>query len=108
MVEFLPSKQAVAGSSPVSRSSSLTVALDGPGKPVHGKQAVMAHRDDGFWSHSQASKKYLPLFLARSCLVFQVLTKVFPSQQGHDHLPFPTCDHLFRLRFPDKSVRQLA
>jgi hypothetical protein len=86
----------------------LTVALDGPGKPVHGKQAVMAHRGGGFWSHYQASNKYLPSFLARSCLVFKVLTKVFPSQKGHDHLPFPACDHLPGLPFPDKSVRQLA
>src|SRR5690349_11629257 len=45
----LPSKQAVAGSSPVSRSFLETVPLDGPGKPPEGKQAVRPFRGDGFF-----------------------------------------------------------
>src|SRR5436853_2625143 len=40
VVEFLPSKQAVAGSSPVSRSKSYTVSLLAHHKPLRGKQVV--------------------------------------------------------------------
>ena len=44
MVEFLPSKQAVAGSSPVSRFHFLIVPLRLGQKPLHTKQAVSSQR----------------------------------------------------------------
>src|SRR5215472_624123 len=47
VVEFLPSKQAVAGSSPVSRSKADTVTLKELHRPLQRKQAVMAQRDGG-------------------------------------------------------------
>ena len=41
MVEFLPSKQAVAGSSPVSRSIVYIVSLQAGEKPLGDNQAVL-------------------------------------------------------------------
>ncbi len=79
MVEFLPSKQAVAGSSPVSRSFPSTVYLDGPGKPPDGKQAVVPFRGDGFFMCQKAFNEHLPCFLANTCLAFHFLTKVFTN-----------------------------
>src|SRR5713226_9200314 len=49
LVEFLPSKQAVAGSSPVSRSHSETVSLLAHQKPLRGKQAVMQSASRRFY-----------------------------------------------------------
>ncbi len=60
MVEFLPSKQAVAGSSPVSRSTSETVALETLGKPVRGKLAVIPIREGGFFVPHKVFNKHLP------------------------------------------------
>jgi hypothetical protein len=48
VVEFLPSKQAVAGSSPVSRSTEPTVSLGTLHTLFEDKQAVMETRADGF------------------------------------------------------------
>jgi hypothetical protein len=41
VVEFLPSKQAVAGSSPVSRSTLCIVSLQAGHKPPGGNQAAL-------------------------------------------------------------------
>src|SRR5215470_14939016 len=61
-VEFLPSKQAVAGSSPVSRSTSSTAALAVLHRPQIRKRAVMTDRDGGFFPGRKASNEHLPSF----------------------------------------------
>ena len=60
MVEFLPSKQAVAGSSPVSRSKLETVSLEEPHKLFDGNQAVREDRAGGFVLRRYAFSDYLP------------------------------------------------
>ena len=55
VVEFLPSKQAVAGSSPVSRSSSEAAFLEVLHKLLDGKRAVINRRDGGFLCLTKAS-----------------------------------------------------
>ncbi len=49
MVEFLPSKQAVAGSSPVSRSTLETVSLLAHYRPLRGKQAARGSASRRFY-----------------------------------------------------------
>jgi hypothetical protein len=58
--DHLPSKQAVAGSSPVSRSTSSTVALEVLHKPLDRKRAVMANRDGGFLLPQKVFNGHLP------------------------------------------------
>src|SRR6266567_350867 len=75
VVEFLPSKQAVAGSSPVSRSTETTVSLGKLHTLFEDKQAVMKARAGGFVVCENASSDYLPHFRC-------------------DHLPRCVRDHL--------------
>jgi hypothetical protein len=79
--DTLPSKQAVAGSSPVSRSTSSTVALEVLHKPLDRKRAVMANRDGGF---------------------------LLPQKVFNGHLPSFSGNYLPRLALADKSVRNLT
>jgi hypothetical protein len=81
VVEFLPSKQAVAGSSPVSRSFLYTVALEVLHRPFQRKRAVMTKRDGGF---------------------------LVPHKVFNGHLPSFFGNHLPRISLADKSVRNLA
>ena len=81
MVEFLPSKQAVAGSSPVSRSTQETVSLGKLHTLFEDKQAVMETRADGCVVCTNACSDYLPHFRC-------------------DHLPRCVRDHL-----PHRSPR---
>ena len=59
VVEFLPSKQAVAGSSPVSRFFFKTVSLEALHRPLYDKQAVMMIREDGFVCGQKAYSDHL-------------------------------------------------
>ncbi len=81
MVEFLPSKQAVAGSSPVSRSTVETVSVQALDRPLHKKQAMKAPGRGGF---------------------------LVPHKAFNEHLPSFSGKHLPRVSFSDKSVRNLA
>ena len=81
VVEFLPSKQAVAGSSPVSRSTEPTVSLGELHTLFEDKQAVMKARAGGFVVCKKTSSDYLPHFRC-------------------DHLPRCVRDHL-----PHRSPR---
>ena len=60
MVEFLPSKQAVAGSSPVSRSLHRTVSLQALLRPIGDNQAMKGYDEDGFVFGKKAFKEILP------------------------------------------------
>ena len=60
VVEFLPSKQAVAGSSPVSRSTQETVSLQALLKPVGDNQAVKREQGGGFAFGERAFNESLP------------------------------------------------
>ena len=62
MVEFLPSKQAVAGSSPVSRSTQETVSLGKLHTLFEDKQAVMETRAGGCVVCTNACSDYLPQY----------------------------------------------
>src|SRR5215467_15098770 len=62
--DHLPSKQAVAGSSPVSRSSLYTVALEVLHRPLYRKRAVMSKRDGGCFHGRKASNGHLPPLFA--------------------------------------------
>src|SRR6266566_1801990 len=62
LVEFLPSKQAVAGSSPVSRSTCKTVVLKVLHKPFQRKRAVMTYEKDGFLFGQKVFNGHLPSF----------------------------------------------
>src|SRR6266566_7138155 len=77
VVEFLPSKQAVAGSSPVSRSSKYIVSLQADFTPVGNNQAVKrqasgrcfiaqkgAQRHPAFMSAQHPASSVLPVALA--------------------------------------------
>ncbi len=57
--DHLPSKQAVAGSSPVSRSTETTVSLGELHTLFEDKQAVMKARAGGFVVCENASSDYL-------------------------------------------------
>jgi hypothetical protein len=81
LVEFLPSKQAVAGSSPVSRSTSSTVTLEVLHRPLEDKRAVITYGNGGFLLSQQAFNGHLPSLFGK-------------------HLP--------RAPLPDKSVCYLA
>ena len=57
MVEFLPSKQAVAGSSPVSRSIMYIVSLQAGEKPPGDNQAVLGKaRRRCFYVHKRVQR----------------------------------------------------
>ena len=58
--DTLPSKQAVAGSSPVSRSTYETVSLEEPLKLFVGNRIVMEVRADGFCARKKAFSDNLP------------------------------------------------
>src|ERR1700694_2006121 len=60
VVEFLPSKQAVAGSSPVSRSPSLTVSLQALLAPVENNQPARGKAEGGFAFGKNARSDILP------------------------------------------------
>ncbi len=77
--DTLPSKQAVAGSSPVSRSPSETVALRWFHRLTYDKQTVILFRYGGFFLCQKVSNGHLPSFLASTCLTFGLLTKVFAT-----------------------------
>jgi hypothetical protein len=79
LVEFLPSKQAVAGSSPVSRFSSTTVVLKELHRPIHRKQAVKTDEKDGF---------------------------LLAQKAFNDNLPSVSGKHLFRFPRTNKSVHK--
>jgi hypothetical protein len=69
VVEFLPSKQAVAGSSPVSRSLSSLVSLKAHDRPLHIKQAVRGYQGGDLVFGQTAFNEHLPHFAASTCLM---------------------------------------
>ena len=75
LVEFLPSKQAVAGSSPVSRSKSYTVSLQALLKPSGGNQTAMGNAGGGFCFDAKAFNESLP---TRCALPHQNLPRSVP------------------------------
>jgi hypothetical protein len=60
VVEFLPSKQAVAGSSPVSRSLHETVSLQALLEPVENNQPARGTAEGGFAFGEKARSDVLP------------------------------------------------
>jgi hypothetical protein len=84
LVEFLPSKQAVAGSSPVSRSSSLTVSFLALDRPLHKKQAASKSGRDGFFVAQKVFNRHLPHFAGSTCSTYC------------EHLPLSNKKHLSR------------
>ncbi len=67
VVEFLPSKQAVAGSSPVSRSSSFIVPFRRLDRPLHEKRAVKVPERDDVYGAQKPFNGHLPSFT--HCLI---------------------------------------
>src|SRR5215467_3592308 len=98
--DHLPSKQAVAGSSPVSRSSFYTVALEVLHRPLYRKRAVMSKRDGGFFHGPKASNGHLPSFSGTHYFTRnRTHGSVFPTLFLHSWEVSITVPRCFRLRF---------
>jgi len=80
--DTLPSKQAVAGSSPVSRSLFETVALEVLHKPLDRKRAVMTDRAGGFFMGRKGSNGHLPSFSGKYLPRFALADKSVRKQFG--------------------------
>ena len=83
LVEFLPSKQAVAGSSPVSRSQIYIVSLQAGEKPPGGNQAVIRQARDDVFLCQNAYSDILPHLLhcnTRNLTQQFVALELFPRE----------------------------
>jgi hypothetical protein len=84
VVEFLPSKQAVASSNLVSRFFVGTVSFLALDRPLQKKQAVKIPGRDGFSFAQKAFNECLPHFMASPCL------------GRYENLPMSDKEHLSR------------
>lgn len=107
MVEFLPSKQAVAGSSPVSRFFLETVSLDRLVRPSQSNLRKQPPREAVFFLSPKAFNEHLPSFLVNTCLAVSSSTKVFPSSHRQVVPNWNCLPSHYRTFLWEKQVRQV-
>jgi hypothetical protein len=99
VVEFLLPKQAVAGSSPVSRFSYENVVLGALHKPLDSKRTVRASRSNGFFCGKRCS--------TNTCLAFHFLEKVFTNSHRQVGSTWNCLPSNYRTSLQKKQGRQV-